>query len=83
MSPARFHCATPLVVGTIENNLLYFSFRLLMTNGKEGDLLHYHFSADEFYIMPILVVAFVQQFVVLFLALWSAVVLRQGLLKLS
>ena len=54
-----------------------------MTNGKEGDLLHYHFSADEFYIMPILVVAFVQQFVVLFLALWSAVVLRQGFLKLN
>ena len=26
-----------------------------MTNGRKGDLLHYHFSADEMYILPILV----------------------------
>ena len=30
-------------------------YRLLMTNGRKEDLLHYHFSADEMYILPILV----------------------------
>ena len=47
-----------------------------MTNGEDGDFLHYHFSADEFYILPILVVAFLEHLVLLFLAIWSAVVLR-------
>ena len=57
-------------------NGLQLSYRLLMTNGPKGDLLHYHFSADEMYILPILLVAFIEHFVVLFLAIWSAVVLR-------
>ena len=47
-----------------------------MTNGRKGDLLHYHFSADEFYILPILMVAFLQEFVLLCLSMWSAVILR-------
>ena len=47
-----------------------------MTNGRKGDFLHYHFSADEFYILPILVVAFVEHLVLLFLSVWSAVVLK-------
>lgn len=55
---------------------LQMSYRLTLTNGAKGDLLHYHFSADEFYILPILVVAFFQEFVLLCLAIWSAVVLR-------
>ncbi|KAG7295601.1 hypothetical protein JYU34_021870 [Plutella xylostella] len=25
-----------------------------MTNGPEGDFWHYHFSADEFYVLPVL-----------------------------
>jgi len=24
------------------------SYSILMTNGREGDIWHYHFSADEF-----------------------------------
>eukprot|EP00095_Tigriopus_kingsejongensis_P008718 maker-scaffold352_size199037-snap-gene-0.42 protein:Tk08718 transcript:maker-scaffold352_size199037-snap-gene-0.42-mRNA-1 annotation:"hypothetical protein DAPPUDRAFT_54015" len=55
---------------------LSLNYRLLMTNGVKGDILHYHFSADEFYILPILCVAFFEHFVVLFLSIWSALVLR-------
>lgn len=47
-----------------------------MTNGRKGDLLHYHFSADEMYILPILIVAFFEHLVVLFLAIWSAITLK-------
>ena len=47
-----------------------------MTNGREGDLLHHHFSADQFYILPILIVAFAQHLVLFFLSIWSAVVLK-------
>ena len=29
-------------------------YKLWLTNGEPGDYFHYHFSADEFYILPIL-----------------------------
>ena len=47
-----------------------------MTNGKRGDLLHYHFSADEFYILPILMVATIVQLCILFLTVWFAINLK-------
>ena len=53
-----------------------FSYRFLMTNGREGDILHYHFSADQFYILPILIVALAQHLALFFLSIWSAVVLK-------
>lgn len=47
-----------------------------MTNGPPNDLLHHHFSADEFYILPIMVVATLGHLLILFLAMWSAVHLK-------
>ena len=47
-----------------------------MTNGDTRDLLHYHFSADEFYIMPVLVVATLIQFGIVFVTIWFAINLK-------
>ena len=47
-----------------------------MTNGAKQDLLHHHFSADEFYLLPILLVAAGIHMIVLFMTIWSAVVLK-------
>ncbi len=47
-----------------------------MTNGPQGDLLHRHFSADEFYLLPIMLVAASIHLIVLFMTIWSAVVLK-------
>ncbi len=47
-----------------------------MTNGEEGDLLHHHFSADEFYILPILIICLIEHLVLLGLSVWSAVLLK-------
>ena len=55
---------------------LQLSYKFLMTNGEKDDMLHYHFSADEFYLLPILLVAAVTHFILLFFALWSAIVLK-------
>ncbi|KAK7868393.1 hypothetical protein R5R35_013680 [Gryllus longicercus] len=38
---------------------IYLKFKLRMTNGNEGDFWHEHFSADELYILPILMSFFV------------------------
>ncbi|XP_059081294.1 transmembrane protein 145-like isoform X2 [Tigriopus californicus] len=57
-------------------NGLSMNYRFLMTNGYKGDLLHYHFSADEFYILPILCVAFFEHFFLLLLSVWSAMILK-------
>lgn len=34
------------------------------------------FSADEFYIMPILITCFIQHLAILFIGIWSAIILR-------
>ena len=47
-----------------------------MTNGPSKDILHYHFSADEFYLLPILCVAAVLHMTLLFMAIWSAIILK-------
>ena len=47
-----------------------------MTNGPRTDLIHHHFSADEFYILPILIVAAILQMSILFMSIWSAIVLK-------
>ena len=47
-----------------------------MTNGPKDDILHHHFSADEFYLMPILLTASVIHMLILFMSLWSAIVLK-------
>ena len=47
-----------------------------MTNGARNDLLHYHFSADEFYIMPVLIVATLCQFGIVFVTIWFAINLK-------
>ncbi|CAH1163323.1 unnamed protein product [Phaedon cochleariae] len=33
---------------------IHLKYRILMTNGAPGDYWHEHFSADEFYILPVL-----------------------------
>ena len=53
---------------------LYYKF--LMTNGPKDDILHHHFSADEFYLLPILLTASVIHMLILFMSLWSAIVLK-------
>jgi len=47
-----------------------------MTNGPRGDILHYHYSADEFYIMPVLMVATLVQFLIVFMTIWFAINLK-------
>ncbi|KAF5277848.1 hypothetical protein FQR65_LT15911 [Abscondita terminalis] len=34
---------------------IHIKYRILMTNGPPGDYWHEHFSADQFYILPVLV----------------------------
>ncbi|CAB4062890.1 unnamed protein product [Lepeophtheirus salmonis] len=55
---------------------LRLSYRFLMTNGEKDDLLHHHFSADEFYLLPVLVVSLIQNIIVGFFAIWSTVILK-------
>ena len=76
IDPSIIKTATKTELVFIAVHAYFFSYRLLMTNGRKGDILHYHFSADEFYILPILVVAFFEHLVVFFLSSWSAVVLK-------
>jgi uncharacterized membrane protein YhaH (DUF805 family) len=47
-----------------------------MTNGPKYDILHHHFSADEFYLLPIMIVASGVHLIILFLTIWSAIVLK-------
>ena len=47
-----------------------------MSNGPGNDILHHHFSADEFYLLPILFVAAILHMSLLFMSIWSAVVLK-------
>ncbi|XP_065173129.1 transmembrane protein 145-like isoform X2 [Atheta coriaria] len=36
------------------NRGIHIRYRMLMTNGDPGDYWHEHFSADEFYVLPVL-----------------------------
>ena len=56
--------------------LMPFRYHFLMTNGPGNDILHHHFSADEFYLLPILFVAAILHMSLLFMSIWSAVVLK-------
>merc|ERR1712150_81392 len=51
-------------------------YKFLMTNGKPYDYFHYHFSADEFYILPVLIVASALHLFLLFTTTWFAVALK-------
>ena len=53
------------------------SYKFWLTNGEKGDLLHYHFSADEFYILPILMSFGALNVTLLLLTFRSAIQLRQ------
>ncbi len=55
---------------------LQLSYKFLMTNGPKHDILHHHFSADEFYLLPILLTATSVNLLILFMSLWSAIVLK-------
>ena len=52
------------------------SYKFVMTNGKSYDYFHYHFSADEFYILPILMVASALHLFLLFTTTWFAIALK-------
>ena len=52
------------------------SYKFLLTNGPKGDLLHHHFSADEFYLLPILIVAMLIHFLILGVTILFAVTLK-------
>jgi len=52
------------------------NYKFTMSNGAKGDFLHYHFSADEFYILPILMVATLLQFAILLITFFFAVNLK-------
>lgn len=55
---------------------LQLSYKFLMTNGPKHDILHHHFSADEFYLLPILLTSAVIHLLLLFMSIWSAIVLK-------
>ena len=47
-----------------------------MTNGPSTDILHHQFSADEFYLLPILLTAACIHLFILFMSIWSAIILK-------
>ena len=54
-----------------------YRYKFLLTNSKHSwDYLHYHFSADEFYILPILIVASGLHLFLLFTTTWFAIALK-------
>ena len=55
---------------------MQISYKFVMTNGPDNDILHHHFSADEFYLLPILLTATVIHLIILFMTIWSAIVLK-------
>ena len=57
--------------------MILYSYKFWLTNGEKGDLLHYHFSADEFYILPILMSFGALNVTLLLLTFRSAIQLRQ------
>ena len=56
---------------------MLYSYKFWLTNGEKGALLHYHFSADEFYILPILMSFGALNVMLLLLTFRSAIQLRQ------
>ena len=55
---------------------LQLAYKFIMTNGPKKDILHHHFSADEFYLLPILMTATSIHMIILFMSIWSAIVLK-------
>ena len=54
-----------------------YRYKFLLTNSKHSwDYLRYHFSADEFYILPILIVASGLHLFLLFTTTWFAIALK-------
>ena len=51
-------------------------YKFWLTNGEPWDFLHYHYSADEFYILPILMVYGFLNLLLLIMTFRSAVQLR-------
>ncbi|XP_072948677.1 transmembrane protein 145-like [Epargyreus clarus] len=51
-------------------------YKFLMTNGPEGDFWHEHFSADEFYVLPILLTYTFAYVIVLIAVVMCSVELR-------
>ena len=47
-----------------------------MTNGPKTDILHHHYSADEFYLLPILLTATCIHMFILFMTIWSSIILK-------
>ncbi|KAL3886685.1 hypothetical protein ACJMK2_026664 [Sinanodonta woodiana] len=55
---------------------LYLKYEVSMTNGPEGDYLHREYSADEFYITPILISFLLTYIILMVLSVICAVLLR-------
>ncbi|XP_069115423.1 transmembrane protein 145-like [Argopecten irradians] len=54
---------------------LNLTYSLHLTNGDDGDLLHQEFSADEFYILPILISFLIAYVIILAVSIVFAVIL--------
>ncbi|KAK3107057.1 hypothetical protein FSP39_006021 [Pinctada imbricata] len=63
--------------GTSGTTGLNISYDLHMTNGKEGDILHREFSADEFYILPIDISFMIAYLIITGVSIVFAFLLRQ------
>ncbi|GLH08468.1 Predicted G-protein coupled receptor (GPCR), partial [Gryllus bimaculatus] len=55
---------------------LSLKYRFWMTNGPTGDFWHEHFSADEFYILPILITFCILYIIIILAAIACAVELK-------
>ncbi|XP_060067764.1 transmembrane protein 145-like [Ylistrum balloti] len=54
---------------------LNLTYSLHLTNGDDGDLLHQEFSADEFYILPIMISFLIAYIIILVVSIIFAVIL--------
>ena len=54
----------------------FLRYKFLMTNGPKTDILHHHYSADEFYLLPILLTATCIHMFILFMTIWSSIILK-------
>ncbi|XP_065207129.1 transmembrane protein 145-like isoform X2 [Planococcus citri] len=77
----RFHSARPrwwfLAISHCNaTNGLNLKYKFLMTNGSPGELWKEHFSADEFYILPLLFTFFVMYILILLATIGCSIELK-------
>ncbi|XP_026322571.1 uncharacterized protein LOC113232148 [Hyposmocoma kahamanoa] len=66
-----------IAISNCDNNKgLDVRYKFLMTNGPDGDFWHEHFSADEFYVLPILLSYTLAYVIVMIAVVMSSVELK-------